>query len=103
MRSRLSKTGDWDTMTGPVDDEALSTMAIVGEPKTVGAEIVRRFTGWWTGSRCRRPTPSTTTLAHRRRGDQGRELEAAELGSRGPSSRHATPVPLPWAFAGEFG
>jgi hypothetical protein len=32
-------------MTGPVDDEALSTITIVGEPRTVGAEIVRRFTG----------------------------------------------------------
>jgi hypothetical protein len=37
-----------------------STITIVGEPKTVGAEIVRRFTD-------------------------------------------STPVPLPWAFAGEFG
>ena len=42
---RLSKTGDWDALTGLVDDEALSTITIVGEPKTVGAEIVRRFTG----------------------------------------------------------
>jgi hypothetical protein len=32
-------------MTGLVDDEALSTVTIVGEPKAVGAEIVRSFTG----------------------------------------------------------
>jgi probable F420-dependent oxidoreductase len=42
---RLSKAGDWDTMTGLVDDEVLSAIAIVGEVKSVGAEIVRRFGG----------------------------------------------------------
>ena len=40
---RLSKTGDWATMTTLIDDEVLSTFAVVGEPKDVGAEIVRRF------------------------------------------------------------
>jgi hypothetical protein len=30
-------------------------------------------------------------------------LGCGRPGPRGPSSRHATPVPLPWAFAGEFG
>ncbi|MCX2932379.1 LLM class F420-dependent oxidoreductase [Mycobacterium sp. CVI_P3] len=42
---RLSKAGDWSTMTTLVDDEVLSTFAVTGEPKEVGAEIVRRFGG----------------------------------------------------------
>ena len=40
---RLSKAGAWDTMTALVEDDVLSTIAIVGEPETVGAEIIRRF------------------------------------------------------------
>lgn len=40
---RLSKTGDWTTMATLIDDEVLSSFAVVGEPKEVGAEIVRRF------------------------------------------------------------
>ncbi len=43
--NRLSKTGDWDTMTSLIDDEVLNTFAVVGDPKDVGAEIVRRFDG----------------------------------------------------------
>jgi probable F420-dependent oxidoreductase len=42
---RLSKAGDWSTMTGLIDDEVLGTFAVTGEPKDVGAEIVRRFDG----------------------------------------------------------
>lgn len=42
---RLSKTGDWDTMTELVDDEVLSTFCVIGEPKSVGADIVRRYRG----------------------------------------------------------
>jgi alkanesulfonate monooxygenase SsuD/methylene tetrahydromethanopterin reductase-like flavin-dependent oxidoreductase (luciferase family) len=42
---RLSKTGDWATMAGLVDDEMLSTFAVVGEPKVVGAQIFQRFSG----------------------------------------------------------
>jgi len=42
---RLSKAGDWDTMTRLVDDKVLATIAIVGDPKTVGAQIVQRFGG----------------------------------------------------------
>lgn len=42
---RLSKAGDWDAMTGLVDDEVLSTFCVIGEPKAVGAEIVRRYGG----------------------------------------------------------
>ena len=40
---RLSRSGDWDTMTTLVDDTVLGTFAVVGEPDTVGAEIRRRF------------------------------------------------------------
>ncbi|GAY15568.1 LLM class F420-dependent oxidoreductase [Mycobacterium sp. shizuoka-1] len=40
---RLSKVGEWTAMSALVDDEVLSTFAVVGEPKEVGAEIVRRF------------------------------------------------------------
>jgi probable F420-dependent oxidoreductase len=40
---RLSRTGDWTTMAALIDDEVLSTCAVIGEPKHAGAEIVRRF------------------------------------------------------------
>jgi probable F420-dependent oxidoreductase len=40
---RLSKTGEWTTMTELIDDEVLSAFAVCGEPTQVGAEIVRRF------------------------------------------------------------
>jgi probable F420-dependent oxidoreductase len=40
---RLSKAGDWTTMAALIDDEVLSTFAVVGEPKDVGVGIVRRF------------------------------------------------------------
>lgn len=43
--NRLSKAGDWVTMTALIDDEVLNAFAVVGEPKEVGAEIVRRFEG----------------------------------------------------------
>ncbi|WP_431233042.1 LLM class F420-dependent oxidoreductase [Mycolicibacterium psychrotolerans] len=42
---RLSKAGAWTDMTALVDDEVLSTFAVVGEPKDVGQQIVRRFGG----------------------------------------------------------
>lgn len=40
---RLSRAGDWDAMTELIDDDVLSTFCVVGEPKAVGAEIVRRY------------------------------------------------------------
>jgi len=40
---RLSRQGDWATMTGLVDDNVLRAFAVVGEPAAVGAEITRRF------------------------------------------------------------
>ena len=43
--NRLSKASDWTTMTSLVDDDVLNTFAVVGEPESVGAEIVRRFGG----------------------------------------------------------
>ena len=42
---RLSKFGDWDTMTGLIDDTMLDAFAVVGEPDRVGPEIRRRFHG----------------------------------------------------------
>jgi probable F420-dependent oxidoreductase len=42
---RLSKSGDWATMTGLIDDEVLNSFAVVGEPEIIGSEIVRRFHG----------------------------------------------------------
>jgi len=42
---RLSKAGDWTTMTGLIDDEVLNTFAAVGEPTEAGAEVVTRFAG----------------------------------------------------------
>ncbi|MBB3605971.1 putative F420-dependent oxidoreductase [Mycolicibacterium sp. BK556] len=42
---RLSKVGDWTTMSTLIDDEVLSTFAVCGEPADIGAEIVRRFRG----------------------------------------------------------
>ncbi|WP_082856641.1 LLM class F420-dependent oxidoreductase [Nocardia nova] len=42
---RLSKSGDWQTMTHLVDDTVLETFAVVGEPDTIGAQIHRRFAG----------------------------------------------------------
>jgi probable F420-dependent oxidoreductase len=40
---RLSKSGEWATMTGLIDDEVLNAFAVVGEPHDVGARIVARF------------------------------------------------------------
>lgn len=40
---RLSKVGDWATMTGLIDDEMLHTFAVVGEPDEVAREITARF------------------------------------------------------------
>lgn len=42
---RLSKAGEWITMTALIDDEVLDTFAIVGEPDVIGAQIVDRFGG----------------------------------------------------------
>jgi probable F420-dependent oxidoreductase len=42
---RLSKSGDWATMTDLIDDEALNTFAVVGEPGAVACEITARFAG----------------------------------------------------------
>jgi probable F420-dependent oxidoreductase len=42
---RLSKLGDWATMSGLIDDTVLHTVAVVGPPRHVGAEIGRRFAG----------------------------------------------------------
>jgi len=38
-----SKQGDWAGMAGLIDEDVLNTIAVVGTPKQVAAEIVRRF------------------------------------------------------------
>ena len=41
----LSKRGAWDDMTALIDDEMLSTFAVVGEIDTVAAKVRERFDG----------------------------------------------------------
>jgi probable F420-dependent oxidoreductase len=43
--NKLSKTGRWEEMPQMIDDTMLSTLAAVGSPKEVAAEIVSRFGG----------------------------------------------------------
>lgn len=40
---RLSRLGEWDTMSGLVDDQVLDAFAVVGEPAAVAKEIHRRY------------------------------------------------------------
>ena len=42
---RLSRLGEWDTMTALVDDEVLGAFAVVGAPEEAGREVARRFAG----------------------------------------------------------
>lgn len=42
---RLSKAGDWNTMTTLIDDEVLNTFAVVGEPHEIGPRVTARFGG----------------------------------------------------------
>jgi probable F420-dependent oxidoreductase len=53
---RLSVAGEWDAMTGLVDDEVLEAFAVVGRPHEAGAEILRRY-----GDRVDRFTVSSPT------------------------------------------
>lgn len=39
----LSKQGDWVGMSGLIDDDLAATIAVVGDPASVGAQIVERF------------------------------------------------------------
>ena len=41
----LSKSDRWEEMPGRIDDAMLVTLAAVGSPKEVAAEIVARFGG----------------------------------------------------------
>ena len=41
----LSKRGAWDDMTALIDDEMLSTFAVVGEIDTIAAQVRARFDG----------------------------------------------------------
>jgi probable F420-dependent oxidoreductase len=41
----LSKQGEWAKMGDLIDDEILTTFAVVGEPEQIGAELRRRYGG----------------------------------------------------------
>lgn len=41
--NRMSKEGRWEEMGTLIDDEILSTFAVVGEPETIGPELQRRY------------------------------------------------------------
>jgi probable F420-dependent oxidoreductase len=41
--NRLSRAGHWEQMAELIDDEVLSTFAVVGEPDTIAPELHRRF------------------------------------------------------------
>jgi len=43
--TRLSKAGRWLEMGAAVDDEMLHAFAVVGDPATVGRQIVERYSG----------------------------------------------------------
>jgi probable F420-dependent oxidoreductase len=41
--NRMSKEGKWEEMGTLIDDEILSTFAVVGEPESIGPELQRRY------------------------------------------------------------
>lgn len=43
--SRLARKGEWDQMGGLIDDEMLSTFAVVARPEDLGAALVERYRG----------------------------------------------------------
>ncbi|CPT92163.1 luciferase family protein [Mycobacteroides abscessus] len=43
--NRLSKTGQWSTMTSLIDDEVLDTFAVVAHPQEAGTRVAARFSG----------------------------------------------------------
>ncbi len=43
--NRLSKRGEWATMTGLIDDEMLDAFAVVAEPEAVPSRVLDRFDG----------------------------------------------------------
>ncbi|MEE4300856.1 MAG: LLM class flavin-dependent oxidoreductase, partial [Pseudomonadales bacterium] len=43
--NRLSKEGKWQEMGELIDDDILGHFAVVGEPKTIVPEILRRYAG----------------------------------------------------------
>jgi probable F420-dependent oxidoreductase len=43
--NRLSKQGEWATMSTLIDDDVLRTIAVVGTPEECGKQIVERFGG----------------------------------------------------------
>ena len=44
--NRLSKAGDWATMTALVDEDVLHTLAVHGTPSECAVEIVARYGAW---------------------------------------------------------
>lgn len=43
--NRLSKQGGWDEMSGLIDDQMLTTLAVHGHPRDVGRQLAERFSG----------------------------------------------------------
>jgi probable F420-dependent oxidoreductase len=43
--NRLSKQGEWAKMGELIDDEILRTFAVIGEPASIGGQLVERFGG----------------------------------------------------------
>jgi probable F420-dependent oxidoreductase len=43
--NRLSKQGEWVKMGELIDDDIMSTFAVVAEPEGVGAELKKRYSG----------------------------------------------------------
>ncbi len=41
--NKLSKQGEWVQMAELIDDEVLSTFAVVGEPESIAPELLRRY------------------------------------------------------------
>jgi hypothetical protein len=39
----MARRGEWEKMTESIDDDVLNTFAVVGEPETACAEILRRY------------------------------------------------------------
>jgi probable F420-dependent oxidoreductase len=41
--NRMSKAGDWESMSGLIDDDMLHTLAVVGPPDEIGPKVMERF------------------------------------------------------------
>jgi probable F420-dependent oxidoreductase len=43
--NRMSKLGEWDTMTDLIDDNVFAAFAVAGSPGEIGPQLVERFSG----------------------------------------------------------